>query len=82
MADSFDTIEGIAGLDVGDLIDAGMRKGDGKPLMCNMPEECTPLGGDGSSSIPSGLTSSAASGNTMMTTMCVVMVELSTPLQR
>ena len=32
--DSFDTVEleGIAGLDVGDLVDAGMRKGDAKTV--------------------------------------------------
>ena len=33
--DGFGTVEGIAGLDVGDLTEAGMRKGDAKTRMRN-----------------------------------------------
>ena len=36
--DSFDTVEGIAGLDVGDLTEAGMRRGDAKTLTRNVSE--------------------------------------------
>ena len=77
--DGFDTVEGIAGLDVGDLTEAGMRKGDAKPLalMRNVSEKCTPSGGDDGSFNASGLASSAASGNTMTTeaSVRVAMVE-------
>ena len=72
--DGFGTVGGIAGLGVGDLydlVDAGMRKDDAKTLMRNV----SPSGGDGSSFTPSGLTSSAASGNTMTTEASVAMVE-------
>ena len=71
----FDTVEGIAGLDVGDLTEAGMRKGDAKTLMRNVSEKCTPSGGDDSSINASGLTSSGASGNTTTTEASVAMVE-------
>ena len=36
--DGFGTVEGIAGLDMGDLTEAGMRKGDAKTLMRNVSE--------------------------------------------
>ena len=36
----FGTAEGIAGLDVGDLTEAGMRKGDAKTLMRNVSKKC------------------------------------------
>ena len=66
----------IAGLDAGDLMDAGMRKGDTKTLMRNVSEQCVNvLGGDDSSFSPSGLTSSAASGNTTTTETSVATVE-------
>ena len=65
--DGFDTVEGIAGLDVGDLTEAGMRKGDAKTLMRNVSEKCTPSGGDDSSITASGHTSFGASGNTTTT---------------
>ena len=74
MEGGFGTVEGITGLGMGGLVDAGMRKGDAKTLMRNVPEKCTPLGGDGSSLNPSGLTSSAASGNMTTTGTGVVMV--------
>ena len=73
--DGFDTVEGIAGLDVGDLTEAGMRKGDAKTLMRNVSEKCTPSGGDDSSINASGHTSSGASGNTTTTEASVAMVE-------
>ena len=73
--DGFDTVEGIARLDVGDLAEAGMRKGDAKTLMRNVSEKCTPSGGDDSSIDASGLTSPAASGNTTTTEASVTMVE-------
>ena len=75
MEDGFDTVEGIAGLDVGDLIEAGMRKGDAKTLMRNVPTKCTPSGGDDSSFNASDLTSPTASGNTTTTEASVAMVE-------
>ena len=58
-------------MDVGDLVDAGMRNGDAKLRMRNVPEKCTPLGGDDSPFNPSGLTSSAASGNTTIRAVSV-----------
>ena len=73
--DGFDTAEGIAGLDVGDLKEAGMRKGDAKTLMRDVPKKCTPSGGDDSSFNASGLTSPAGSGNTTTTEASVAMVE-------
>ena len=75
MEDGFGTVEAIAGLDVGDLTEAGMRKGDAKTLMRNVSEKCTPSGGDGSSLNASGLTSSAAPGNTATAEAGVAMVE-------
>ena len=50
--DGFDTVEGIAGLAVGDLVDARMRKGDDETLMRNVSEKCTPPGGDDNSINP------------------------------
>ena len=49
--DGFGAVEGIqiAGLGVGDLTEAGMRKGDAKTLMRNVSGKCTPSGGNGSS---------------------------------
>ena len=73
--DGFGTVEGIAGLDMGDLTEAGTRKGDAKPHMGNVSEQCTPSGGGDSSFNASSLTSSAASGNTASTEASVAMVE-------
>ena len=44
-----DGLDTVAGLDVGDLTDAGMRKGDAKTLMRNVSEKRTPPTGDDSS---------------------------------
>ena len=77
MEDSFGTVEGIVELDVGDLTDAGMRKGDAETLMRNVSEKCTPSGGDDSSFGHSGLTSPAASGNTRAAEASVAMVSKS-----
>ena len=73
--DGFVTVGGIAGLDVGDLTDAGMRKADAKTLKRNVPEKCTSSGGDGSSFSLSGRTASAASGNTTAAEASAAMVE-------
>ena len=73
--DGFDTIAGIAGLDVDDLAEAGMRKVNAKMLMRNVSKKCTPLGGNDSSINAPGLTSPAAFGNMMMTKVSMVMVE-------
>ena len=70
----FGPVEGIAGLDVGDLTEAGMRKGDAKTLMRNVSEKCTPSGGDDSSFNAPGLTSPAASGNTTTAEAMVAVV--------
>ena len=82
--DCFGTVEGIVGLGVGGLVGAGMRKGDAKTLMRNVSEKCTPPGGGDSFFNPSGLTSSAASGNTKATETSVAMAEsyIYTPLRR
>ena len=60
---------------MGDLTEAGMRKGDAKTLMRNVSEKCTPSGGDDSSINASGQTSSGAPGNTTTTEAIVAMVE-------
>ena len=44
--DGCGTVDGVAGLVVGGLVDAGMRKGDAKTLMRNVSEKCMPPGGD------------------------------------
>ena len=76
MQDGFDTVEGIAGLDVGDLTEAGMRKGDAETLIRNVSERCTPSGGIDSSFNASGLTSPAVSRNMTTTKASMAMVEL------
>ena len=74
--DGIGTAEGIAGLDVGDLTEAGMRKGDAKTLtMRNVSKKCTPSGGDGSSFNAPGPTSPAGSRNTATSQAGVAMVE-------
>ena len=51
--EGYDTVQGLAELDVEDLampvVDAGMRKGDAEPLMGRVSQKCTSSGGEGSS---------------------------------
>ena len=51
--EGYDTVQGLAELDVEDqvlqLVDAGMRKGDAKLLMGRVSQKFTPSGGEGSS---------------------------------
>ena len=77
--EGYDTVQGLAELDVEDLVEARMRKGNAKLLMgrARVSQKCTSSGGEGSSKngegSGSGLTNgSRSSGNT---TDSVSMVE-------
>ena len=48
--EGYDTVQGLAELDVEDLVDAGMRKGDAKLLMGLVSQKCTSSGGESSKS--------------------------------
>ena len=44
--EGYDTVQGPAELDVDDLVDARMRKGDAQLLMGRVSRKCTSSGGD------------------------------------
>ena len=67
--EGYDTVQGLAELNVEDLVDAGMRKGDAKFLTGQVSQKCTSSGGEDSSKhgegSGSGLTNgSCSSGST------------------
>ena len=74
------TVQGLAELDAEDLVEAGMRKGDAKPLTERVSQKCTSSGGEGSAEngkgSGSGLTDgSQGSGDTMSTADSMSTVE-------
>jgi hypothetical protein len=46
--EGYDTVQGLAELDIEDLVEAGMRKGDAKLIMGRVSQKCTSSGGEGS----------------------------------
>ena len=73
----YGTVQGMAGLDAGGLVGAGMRKGDAKLLMGRASQKCTSSGGEGSSANDGGSGSGSANGTESSggTTSLVSMVD-------
>ena len=61
--EGYDTVQGLAELDVEDLVDAGMRKGDAKLLMGWVSQKCTLSGGQDSSKNGGGSSTDLTNGS-------------------
>ena len=77
IGEGYDTVQGLAELDVEDLVEAGMRKGDAKLLMGRVSQKCTSSGGEGSAKNGEGSANSLTdgSGDTTSTADSMSMVE-------
>ena len=75
--ESYGTVQGLAELDIEDLVEAGMRKGDAKLIMGRVSQKCTSSGGEGSSKNGEGSANSLTdgSGDTTSTADSMSMVE-------
>ena len=75
--EGYDTVQGLAELDIEDLVEAGMRKGDAKLIMGRVSQKCTSSGGEGSGKHGEGSANSLTdgSGDTTSTADSMSMVE-------
>ena len=61
--EGYDTVHGLAELDIEDLVEAGMRKGDAKLIMGRVSQKCTSSGGEGSGNNGEGSAKSLTDGS-------------------
>ena len=61
--EGYDTVQGLAELDIEDLVEAGMRKGDAKLIMGGVSQKCTSSGGEGCGENGEGSANSLTDGS-------------------